>query len=152
MRIAKLVHFGRGGDTVYYGEGCIASGYGSPERPHAAKLGDPVEYPDGTPVVDVRAAVETDEGYRWVFKGPMCNPDIPDGEVDECPMPSAVMAGAMGEQGGPYAVLLAQHVVSKSKKQRSGLDSVSIAEYLAGWKEHGARIGEYQNGQIVWFD
>ena len=35
-RTAKLVCFGRGGDSVEYGGGCHGSGYGTPENPHAS--------------------------------------------------------------------------------------------------------------------
>jgi hypothetical protein len=34
MAKAKFVEFGLGSDTVHYGDGCIGSGYGSPERQH----------------------------------------------------------------------------------------------------------------------
>ena len=150
--VAKLVHFGRGGDTVHFAKGHECSGYGSPENPHAAcNHGDTV-IPDGCPVVDVREAVETTEGYKWVFKGPMVNVDLADDEVDECPIPSPLFASAMVEGGGSFGGLLAIHAAQRAVKQRSGLDSVSIREYLDGWREHGARIGEYQNGKIVWFD
>jgi hypothetical protein len=148
-RIAKLVCFGAGGDSVEYGGGCHGSGYGSPERPHAAQIGDDLEIPDGTYAIDKRAAVETPEGYSWVFKGPMVNVDLPDGEVDRCPKPDPLFAAAVS--GNEYGSLLAVH--QATKRQRAGaLDSVSIAEYVQGWREHGARIGRYQNSQIVWED
>ena len=84
-KIAKLVCFGRGGDSVEYGGGCHGSGYGTPEKPHAAAPGPNLIIPDGTPVVDKRDAVETEEGYKWVFNGPMCNPDLQDDECDALP-------------------------------------------------------------------
>ena len=90
--IAKLVCFGRGTDSVEYGGGCHGSGYGNPENPHASRIDDGLEIPDGTYAIDKRAAVETPEGYEWVFRGPMCNPDIPDGEYDPCPVPSELFA------------------------------------------------------------
>lgn len=152
-RTAKLVCFGRGGDSVHYGGGCTGSGYGSPESPHAAKLGDPETFPDGTPVIDKRPAIETKDGFNWVFRGPMCDPDIADGDVSPCPVPSAVFAGAMAESGNEYGSLLAlQASHGFEQKQPGPLDTVSVAEYVRGWREHGARIGEYKNGQIVWTD
>jgi hypothetical protein len=46
---------------------------------------------------------------------------------------------------------LAEHIVSRrSGAKRSGLDRVSISEYIAGWRAVGARIGHYQDGKIVW--
>jgi hypothetical protein len=148
-RTAKLVCFGRGGDSVEYGGGCHGSGYGTPESPHAAAPSATCIIPDGTYAVDKRPALETAEGYSWVFKGPMCNPDIPDGECDPCPVPSDLFASAVAEN--EYGQLLTLNAAQKAAgHKRSGLDSVSIAEYVQGWREHGARIGQYVNGQIVW--
>lgn len=148
-RIAKLVCFGRGGDSVEYGGGCHGSGYGSPENPHAAAPSETCIIPDGTYAIDKREAVDTPEGYSWVFKGPMCNPDIPDGECDECPVPSALFAGAVADN--EFGQLLTIQTAQKAAgHKRTGLDMVSVAEYVAGWREHGARIGRYQNNVIVW--
>lgn len=144
-RVAKLVTFGRGGDTVYLGKGSTISGYGKPENPHAAK-GETI--PDGTPVIDTRAATETTEGIAWVFKGPMVDPDLPDGACDSCPQPSEVLAGGLT---GGFRNMAALHMLSRAKKEKRGpLDHVSVSEYVQGWREHGARIGSYQNGVIVW--
>lgn len=146
MRTAKLVCFGLGGDSVEYGGGCRGSGYGSPERPHAA-AGENI--PDGTPVIDKRPAVATPEGTAWVFKGPMCNPDLPDDVVEECPEPSQALAA--GVSGNGYGTLLAIHGLHKIRNSSPGpLDYVSIRKYVEGWREHGARIGHYENGAIVW--
>jgi len=147
-RIAKLVTFGRGGDTVYYSHGVTGSGYGTPESPHAA---DPatLEIPDGTPVIDNRAAVLTDSGYAWVFRGPMVDVDLPCGTVDPCPTPSALFASAV--QGNAYGTLLNLHAAHKVVSPAPGpLDAVDIQTYVNGWREHGARIGQYHNGVIEW--
>lgn len=145
--VAKFVKFGRGGDTVYYGGGCVGSGYGTPESPHAAK---PAEIPDGTPVIDIRDAVETKAGYSWVFCGPMLNPDMPDGAIDYCPEPSGIMANAMAETS--YGGLLTIQKVQRSAEPKAAgaLDHVGIADYIAGWRQRGARVGQYVGGQIVW--
>lgn len=144
QRIAKLVCFGRGGDSVEYGGGCRGSGYGSPEKPHAAH---PDEIPDGTPVIDKRPAVDTAEGYSWVFKGPIVNVDLPDNVVDACPQPSAALAA--GVAGNAYGSLLAMQA-AHAKPTPGPLDSVSTQEYIAGWRAVGARIGHYEKGVIVW--
>lgn len=55
QRTAKLVTFGRGGDTVYLGGGCTCTGYGKPDNPHAAKPDDGpdgYDFPDGCPAID----------------------------------------------------------------------------------------------------
>ena len=149
-RIAKLVEFGNGGDTVYFAKGSRCEGYGSPENPHAAAPHDDLTIPDGTPAVDVRPAIETDDGYRWVFKGPLVNVDLPESEVDRCPQPDSLMACAMA--GNEFGTLLAlQECHRHSSPATAGpLDSVSTGVFVQGWREHGARIGHYQNGAIVW--
>lgn len=148
-RTAKLVTFGRGGDTVYYSRNCHSTGYGNPDNPHAA---DPANHdiPDGTPVIDKRPAVETTEGFRWVVRGPMVDVDLEDGAVDRLPEPSPVMQAAMS--GNSYGALLTIHAAHKiiRKDEPGPLDSVSIREYIEGWRKVGARIGAYQNGMIVW--
>lgn len=145
---ARLIKFGRGGDTVYCGHGVTCTGYGSPGNPHAARADEDLTIPDGCPVVDVRAAVETADGYRWVFAGPMVDVDLPDGESSECPIPSPMLVA--GVAGNEYGSLLAIHEATKQASPRGALDSVSIGEYLAGWRDHGARVGQYLGGAIVW--
>jgi hypothetical protein len=146
--IAKLVCFGRGGDSVEYGKRCHGSGYGTPERPHAA---DPktCTIPDGTIAIDKRTAIETPAGYAWVFNGPMVNVDLQDGDCSECPEPSPIFAGAVA--GNEYGSLLTLQAAHKTAKKTPGpLDFVSIAEYVEGWRAVGARIGRYVAGKIVW--
>lgn len=151
-RTAKLVTFGNGGDTVYFSAYCKCQGYGSPERPHAAQLSEDCIIPDGTPAIDKRAAVETDDGFRWAFQGPMVNVDLPENVVDCCPMPSPVFAAAMAETPGFGSMLASQFVHGFGQETAGPLDSVSIGEYVNGWRDHGARIGYYKNGVIVWED
>ena len=152
-RTAKLVSFGGGGDTVEYGNGCHGSGYGTPENPHAADP-DTHDIHDGCPVIDKRAAIETPEGYAWVFRGPMVDVDLPPASVDTCPeLADSIMVRAMIADGptnefGELAVMQMAHATES--KQPGPLDSVDIATYIEGWSEHGARIGHYENGQIVW--
>ncbi len=148
-RTAKLVEFAQGGDSVEFGRFCCSSGYGNPDSPHAA---DPATttIPDGTIAIDKRAAIDTPEGYAWVFKGPMVDVDLPDGGVDPCPQPSALMAGAVAENA--FGALLATHTVTRQTQKRGSLDHVSISEYVQGWADHGARIGHYVDGQIIWHD
>lgn len=148
--VAKLVCFGMGGDTVYIDKNTTCEGYGSPERPHAAQPREGRIFPDGTPIIDKRSAIGTPEGYRWVFDGPMVNVDLPDDEIEECPIPSQLFAQAVA--GNAFGGLLAQHLAARSRKQRSGLDRVSIREYVDGWRKHGARIGHYEGNRIVWND
>ncbi len=141
----RLVTFGQGGDSTHDDNGSTCSGYGNPDRPHAAEGKD---IPDGTPVIDKRKAVDTPEGYSWVFKGPLVNVNLPDGEACYCPEPSPILAAGVS---GSYVGLLGLQAASRATQATRGpLDEVSVSEYVRGWKEHGARIGEYQGGQIVW--
>lgn len=149
--IAKLVCFGLGGDSVEYGKGCRGSGYGTPERPHAA---DPSSHiiPDGTIAIDKRPALKTEAGVSWVFKGPMVNVDLQDGDCSECPEPSPIFAGAVaGNEFGSLLALQASHR-NAGKKTPGPLDFVSVNEFVAGWRALGARIGRYVAGQIIWED
>jgi len=166
---AKLLHFGRGGHTLHYMEqgysNCHCQGYESPEsfvkayhwwsHPkdqlsyHFAGYQFPV---DGIPVVDVRAAVETPEGYSWVFKGPLVDVELADGECDCMPQPDPLFAGAVA--GNQFGTLLAHHVVTKATQRRGSLDGVSVSEYVSGWRDHGARVGRLyvdgNNARIEW--
>jgi len=142
---AKLIIFAQRGDRVYCGGSTTISGYGTPEKPHAAAG---LVIPDGCPVIDNRATVDTPEGFGWVFSGPMLDVDLPDGAVNACPMPSETMRA--GLQGAFSTLATLQTVAIATHQPRGPLDFVGIAEYVQGWKEHGARVGHYQNGHIVW--
>ena len=129
---AKLLKFGNGGHTIYFlnppYKNCTQTGYENPEtfvkpyhwwahpKDQISHFWDGFDFPQtGLPVIDLRAAVETEPGYSWVFKGPMVNPDLEDGVVDR-----------LGNESGPAR----------------SLDMVSVSEYVKGWQEHGARIGK----------
>lgn len=153
-KIAKLVCFGKGGDSVEFsGKGSL-SGYGSWERPHAARPGVHGDYlleiPDGTPVVDVSTAVEYQVGVSWSLRGPMVDVDLPDNARVDCPEPSDALR--LGLDGEFRALLGLQDIHRRGghRSQAGPLDYVSTAEYVRGWKEHGAAVGHYEHGVIVW--
>lgn len=163
----KLVTFGLSGHTVYfgrtdYGNGCYGTsrleGYDDPDSflaPSRWWTDDYATTPDlrqleGVPFVDVRAAIETPAGRSWVFKGPMPDVDLPEGEIDRCPEPSPMLALAVSENAfGTLLSLAHAHRHSSNAKAPGPLDSVPIAEYLAEWKAHGATVGHIRNGQFV---
>lgn len=149
--IARLVTFGRGGDTVYCNDSRI-SGYGRPDSPHAAEPSARLVIPDGTPALDLHPALDTTEGFKWAFQGPMVDANLPENAHTDCPSPSPMFAAAVA--GNEFGTLLALQECSRHTRpnQPGPLDSVSIAEYVRGWKDHGARVGEYQAGRIVWSD
>lgn len=144
-----LVHFGAGGDTIYFarqegGGARTCSGYRdrkdffAPSRwwTHEHAERENPEPFDGVPWVDCTEAVETPEGRQWVFAGPLVDVELPDGEREACPTDgfAPVIAAAWGMLGAMAA---------------GGLDSVSIAEYVRGWAEHGAKVGVIRGGQFV---
>lgn len=163
--IARLLTFGMGGHTIY-GTGSRCQGYEDPESfcPLYHWWAHPAEQmtshwssyevgADGIPCIDVRAAVESEAGSRWVFRGPMCDVNLADGEADILGEVSPLFAGAVA--GNSFGGLLMIHEASKATQARGALDSVSVAEYARGWRDHGARIGRaYRNadgsGRIVW--
>jgi hypothetical protein len=173
-KVARLLHFGRGGHTAYFSDlgpikysNCHLSGYEDPEsfcalyqwwahpRGEMSSHWHDLSVPDdGIPVVDVRGAVETPAGMDWVFRGPMVDPDLPDGAADELCAIDPMMAGAMA--GNAFGQLAAFHTAQRASGARRGsLDSVSVREYVDGWREHGARIGRaFRNAdgsaRIVW--
>ena len=143
--VVKLVVFSPAGDRTYSTEGETSKGYGTPEKPHAAAGKD---IPDGTPVIDNRAAIDTDKGFGWVFAGPMVDVNIPWGAVSKCPAPTPEMATGLQ---GAFATLAGLHLAARQEKASAGpLDMVSVEEYVNGWRDHGARIGRYQGGNIEW--
>jgi hypothetical protein len=168
-QIAKLLHFGKRGSTLHYSHQgyrhCESQGYEDPEswvKPFHWWTDPPekmslhwhdVEIPAaGIPVVDVRDAVDTPAGHSWVFNGPLLDVDLPDGAVDRLPEVSSLLA--LGVAGNSFGTLLADHRRTKQTQDRGSLDTVSLSEYVAGWREHGARIGRFyvENGagRIEW--
>tara|TARA_R100000306_G_scaffold61072_2_gene62735 strand:- start:375 stop:890 length:516 start_codon:yes stop_codon:yes gene_type:complete len=145
---AKLISFGKGGHTIHYGtvDNCTSKrqGYETPASFEA------LPEHDGAPCIDVRDAVDTDAGYRWVFSGPMVDVDLPAGEVSGIDLSpgSSMVADAIGKQADTYGTLVRLHRASTSKA--GPLDSVAIPEYLAGWYDNGARVGVVVDGEIQW--
>lgn len=151
-RTAKLVTFGRGGDTVEYSRWEHGSGYGSPENPHAA---DPTshEIPDGCPVIDMRPAVDAGPGVAMAISGPMVNVDLEPGEVDAlCDTTPNLMAATMkAEPGNAFGALLVNQEFARAQGRKYGpLDSVDLETYISLWREAGARIGTVQGGEFIW--
>lgn len=114
---------------------------------------DGYEWPaDGVPVIDIRKAVETPEGYSWVFKGPLLDVSLQDGEIDALPEVSPLMAPAIVAYG--QAAALVETRRCQEQRKAGPLDGVSTAEFVRGWKEHGARIGRCfvngNDGRIEW--
>jgi hypothetical protein len=140
----KLVTFGAGGDIAYLGSGSTCSGYGDPDNPHAAEGA-----PEGTPAIDMRNAKHSKEGIAMSVMGPMVDVDLADDEIDRCPTPSNLMAGAMKDSH--YGTMMALQAGHKQTSDKAGpLDKVSTNEYIRLWRIAGARIGHVYRDGIVW--
>ena len=146
----KLVTFGNGGDTIHFSVGHTCSGYGSPERPHAAKGKD---IPDNTPCVDMREPCSRSEGIKLSIGGPMVNVDLDPGQVSRMGKVTGIFAQAVtSEPGNQFGQLINLHNGLEGKTEFGPLDDVAIDIYLSLWKNAGARIGSYQDNKPVWAD
>lgn len=151
----KLVVFGNGGTTVHFSNSHRCTGeksreaFFAPSRwwTHEWAERKGIEQWEGVPFVDLRAAVETEAGYRLCIAGPMVNVDLAEGEVDALPDVSPLMAGAM--QGTSYGGLLTLQKASKVAGRKAGpLDGICVSEYMALWREVGADVGTIKAGQF----
>lgn len=157
--IPKLVTFGRGGDCVHYGSvktktgssKSTCTGYGTPERPHAADNAKR-EIPDGTPALDKRPAIDTPAGFSYAIKGPMVDVDLEPGTCSRLgKMENSIVADAVTrDPGNAFGQLINLHRSSQGRQKYGPLDEVAIDIYMARWKELGARTGHYENGTIIW--
>jgi hypothetical protein len=169
--IARLLKFTVSGHALEYYEGTDTTGhcqgYEDPEsfpKPYHWWAHPPEQMsthfegyqfpPEGIPVIDIRAAVDTPEGYSWVFKSPLLDVRLPDGAVSRLPpIPEIMLPLLTASPEGRTA--LACQVLTQGRRA-GALDNVSVEEFVQGWKEHGARIGRcfVQNGEcwIVWHD
>lgn len=167
--VAKLLKFTVTGHQLYYSQegysNCHCSGYEDPEsfpKPYHwwADPADKIsthfagyQFADeGIPVLDLRDAVNTPEGRRWVFKGPMLDVDLEDGAIDTLPEVSPIMLPAVAAFGQTVALLETR--AAQSRGVAGPLDSVSVSEFVKGWREHGAKVGRcyVENGtcRIEW--
>lgn len=163
--VPKLIVFGAGGHTLYLGRGHTCSGYERPETlcvpyhwwSHPAGVMSThldVVGSEGCPVLDIRAAVAEKAGFRMVVSGPMVDVSLAAGEVDRCPEPSPIMAGALSGSSNAFGGLLALQGAARATRPGAPgpLDSVSIGHYVRLWRECGARVGMVRGGGIVFDD
>ncbi len=98
--------------------------------------------------------MQTPGGYAWALKGPLVDVDLAEGECAPLDLAkNSLIAGAAAAANSHFAFLLALQLASKHGCPKRGpLDHVSVAEYALGWQKHGARVGHYETGKIVWHD
>jgi hypothetical protein len=149
-----LVSFGDGGHRVDWNKNCHQSGYEKPETFFCLShwwahkyldYVDPVPY-EGVPWVDKRAAIGTPRGFSWVFRGPMCNPELPVGKIDRLPEPDEMTMMMLHPIN--KAILLMGAATAKVQPAGS-LDYVDIQTYIKGWMEHGAVGGFIRDGYFI---
>jgi hypothetical protein len=156
MRYAKLIYFGLGGHGIelYEPDETVCSpyshlsGYESPESFERRITKGDYDNTDlrNCPVLDKRAVLDQHPGLAW--SSPMTSARVPDGEVEQCPMPDPLIARALE---GSFGVLA---VAKLANPQWTGLDTVSIPQYVAWWVAHGARYGTMSadGTHIEWHD
>lgn len=144
----KLITFGRGGHTFELSAHSKLSGYDTPERVEgelaAGRYDDNYDIPDGTPAVDKVPAINQPGGVAAVFKSPLVNVDLDEGDIERFNLPKNSIIGDAVQNGlmGPVAqASVALALVAKGKPEPGPLDEVSIDVYLTYWRRKGARIG-----------
>lgn len=100
---------------------------------------------EGGWVVD-KSGVPAVVGRRQTLSGPMFDVTLAAGEVDRCPQPSSIMLDGLEGVFGELAQRRADD------EQWSGLDTVAVDVYAAGWAKVGARVGRKRGEIVVWED
>lgn len=147
--ICRILSFGNGGHSEHYKkQGNTSSSLSGYDKPENWKPKENTDYSQCI-VINKIPALDTPEGYRHVFTGPMVSPDLEGDGIEECPTPSDIMANAL--QGNAYGSLLNLQAAQKTVGKTPGaLDSVSPEVYANGWRSLGAKIGRVENNKIVW--
>ncbi len=139
-----LLSIGRGGLTGLPRRGKWGKSTCSiPDNRLVPYLGDVAE---GGYAVDLRPALGGDDCVSLALNSPMADVDLSAGEVDRCPMPSALLTSGLGGAYGTLATL------KRAKPKWTGLDSVSIVDWLEYWRPAGAKIGQRQGERVLWED
>jgi hypothetical protein len=146
-----VIWFGLGGHVIE-AINCHLSGYERPESFEArVEKGDYEDYDlEGAFVINKREILQ--EKPHLCLKGPLVDCKIEsDTYIDRCPEPSPIFAGAV--KGNEFGTLLAMQQLGYGKEKPSDpgpLDSVSPKAYAEWWKKHGASVGKFIGGKIVW--
>ena len=139
-----------------YGQGSI-SGYENPEsfvarfqNPRDGCSDDAPGFYEGCPVIDKREVLKKNSALAII--SPMCGLLLDEEEVDECPTPSAMFAGAVADNGFGALLRVQKTCKTVAPKQPGSLDSISVTKYVEWWRSRGARVGVIRNDVIVWED
>jgi len=149
MEKPSLICFGLGGHTLYYRNNRTLQGY---LRPNDVSVEEAKEWED-CPVLDIRGALNTEAGRKWVLIGPMVNPDLPPGECTRLQVgPVTPLEHILLEDSeNPIGKLYRLHLACTLTNSKPGpLDRVSVEEYIQGWRKVGAKSGRVVGGRIVW--
>lgn len=155
---AALVMFRPGGHAVYCQPTGTASritlsGYETPET------WEPVEelvVPAGTPVLDLRPALEADPALA--VRAPLLRVDLEPGEIDRwadgLPDDPVLRALALAPAAG-FGSVGALAVVEAAKPpgaEPGPMDRIGVSDYVHWWTAHGARAGRWDGQRISWDD
>jgi len=151
QRPAKVVVLNRSGWRVHYPEPEKKGlgGYATGREPEPPLETEEFRIEDGTPVLDIRQAVETEQGKRWSIIGPLCDASLEPGEIRKGGYAGPELQEVL--EGTLHGTVAMIHEALSNPPQSVGpLDSVSAQEYVKGWvRNGGARLGTYQNGKPV---
>ena len=149
LQKVALISFGLGGHQMYFTDdpNCTLSGYDSPESllKYKVKDYDGRYQLEGAVVIDKRECMSAAK----CFASPLVSTGLKPGEIDHFDtdlIDSSMMCKAMmDEPGNGFGSML-----KVAKTGVGSLDSVAVDVYTAWWKDVGARIGRFEDGQIVW--
>lgn len=94
--------------------------------------------------VDKRLVSDDPRFVGWIMRDPIVDTDLNDGESERCPQPSEMLLAGLE---GAFAVMARQRATDPKYR---GLDSWSVAEYVAVWLDRGARVGQRNQDTMTW--
>lgn len=107
------------------------------------------EIVDGSPVVDLRPLDDLPNRVRLAWDAPMCDPNITDDSVDRW-QGSDDMGFAPMIAGNYFGARGALAAMTTTTDTPGPYDHVSPWRLARYWSEHGARIGRFENGKVIW--
>lgn len=161
----KLIEFGLGGSIMHIDRNHTVHGYADAENlftpyhwwadpPEKMTYHVEPEKAEGALVIDKRPAIETEAGYRAVFRFPLVDPDLEEGKIDRLPdLKDSIVAMALRSQrDNRFGTMLRDHEAARKQQGEAPgpLDHVDPVTYARLWKSVGARVGRVKSGKIEW--
>jgi hypothetical protein len=122
--------------------------------------GDPEQYfaecEEGAYVLDQRTVPENSL-VRAVLRAPLVDVKLEPNAIDRLAgkdiVDSWMCQAMMCEPGNDFGHILKHELLDAERRpeRRFGsLDKVGLGHYLEYWAEHGARVGQIANGEVIW--